>query len=103
MKNKYQRIISVMRQILKKMYVPLFLHIKSKHTFYVHQHIIMLVLRQYESKRYEEMVEWLQVTTEIVNVLGLNTIPHFTTLQKAAARLSDILLHVAIGRFIGIV
>ena len=33
----------------------------------------------------------------------MNTIPHFTTLQKAAARLSDILLHVAIGRFIGIV
>jgi transposase len=36
-------------------------------------------------------------------MLGMNTIPHFTTLQKAAARLSDVLLHVAIGRFIGIV
>jgi len=92
-----------MRQILKKMRVPLYLHAKSKHTFSIHQHIILLVLRQYESKSYEEMVEWLQVATEIVNALGLNTIPHFTTLQKAAARLSDILLHVAIGRFIGIV
>ena len=36
-------------------------------------------------------------------MLGMNTIPHFTTLQKAAARLSDILLHVAIGRFIGMI
>ena len=63
----------------------------------------MLVLRQYESKSYESFVEWLQVVTEIVHVLGLNTIPHFTTLQKAAARLSDMLLHVAIGRFIRIV
>ena len=62
----------------------------------------MLVLRQYESKSYESFVEWLQVATQITRVLGLNTIPHFTTLQKAAARLSDILLHVAIGRFISI-
>ena len=36
-------------------------------------------------------------------MIHLDTIPHFTTLQKAAARLSDILLHVAISRFIGIV
>jgi hypothetical protein len=35
--------------------------------------------------------------------LGLSKIPHYTTLQKAAARLSDILLHVAIDRFIGII
>ena len=95
--------ISLMRQILRKMRVPLYLHPKSKHTFSVHQHIILLVLRQYESKSYEEMVEWLEVATEITQMIHLNTIPHFTTLQKAAARLSDILLHVAIGRFIGIV
>jgi len=92
-----------MRQILKKMNVPLFLHPKSKHTFSIHQHIILLVLRQYESKSYESMVEGLDIATEITIQLQLKTIPHFTTLQKAASRLSDILLHVAIGRFIGIV
>ncbi len=95
--------ISVMRQILKKMRVPLFLHSKSKHTFSVHQHILMLVLRQYESKSYESFVQWLAVSSEIVVMLQLKTIPHFTTLQKAAARLGEILLHTAIGRFIGIV
>ena len=36
-------------------------------------------------------------------MLSISTIPHFTTLQKAAARLSDILLHVTIGRFIGMI
>ena len=94
--------ISVMRQILK-MHVPLYLHSKSKHVFSVHQHIIMLVLRQYESKSYECMVEWLHVCSEITAMLGISTIPHFTTLQKAASRLSDILLHVAIARFIQMV
>ena len=48
-------------------------------------------------------MEWLQVATGMTQMLGMNTIPHFTTLQKVAARLSDILLHVTIGRFIGIV
>lgn len=95
--------ISLMRQILKKMNVPLFLHPKSKHTFSIHQHIILLVLRQYESKSYESFVEWLDVATEIVIQLQLRTIPHFTTLQKAAARISEGMLHVAIGRFIGII
>lgn len=103
MKNKYRRMISLMRQILKKMSVPLFLHPKSKHTFSVHQHIILLVLRQYESKSYESFVEWLDVATEIVVLLQLKSIPHFTTLQKAAARIGEGILHVAIGRFIQIV
>lgn len=103
MKNKYQRMISLMRQILKKMNVPLFLHPKSKHTFSIHQHIILLVLRQYESKSYESFVEWLEVATEIALQLHLQTIPHFTTLQKAQARISEGILHVAIGLFIQIV
>lgn len=91
-----------MLSILKKMNVPLFLHPKSKHTFSIHQHIVLLVLRQYESKSYESMTEWLEVATEIVILLQLKTIPHFTTLQKAASRISEGLLHVAIGRFIQI-
>ena len=80
-----------------------FLHSKSKHTFSIHQHIVLLVLRQHESKSYEGMVEWLEVATEIIIQLQLKITPHFTTLQKTAARLSDILLHAAIGRFIGMV
>jgi len=62
----------------------------------------MLILGQYELKSYESFVELLEVPTEIIHVLGLNTIQHFTTMQKAVSGLSDILLHVAIGRFIGI-
>ncbi len=43
------------------------------------------------------------MATGIPISLNLKTILHFTALQKAAERLSGILLHVAIGRFIGIV
>lgn len=95
--------IALMRQILRKMRVPFYLHNRSNHIFTLHQHIIMLVLRQYESKSYESFVEWLQASNNIVSMLGLDRIPHYTTLQKVAARLSETLLHIAIGRFIGLV
>ena len=95
--------ITLVRQILSKIHVPFYLHTKSKRTFYVCPHIIMLVLTQYELKKYESFVEWLEVSTEIVIQLQLKIIPYFTTLQKASSMLSDILLHVTIGRFIGII
>ena len=89
MKNKYQRMVSLMRQILRKMRVPFYLHSKSNHIFTLHQHVIMLVLRQYESKSYESFVEWLEVSDRVVQMLELKCISHFTTLQKAAARLNQ--------------
>ena len=94
MKNKYHRMITLVRQILSKIHIPFYLHTKSKRTFSVRPHIIMLVLTQHELKKYESFVEWLEVSTEIVIQLQLKTIPYFTTLQKASSMLSDILLHV---------
>jgi hypothetical protein len=63
----------------------------------------MLVLTQYELKKYELFVEWLEVSTEIVIQLQLKIIPYFTTLPKTSSMLSDILLNVTIGRFIGMI
>src|SRR5438445_10667425 len=103
MKNKYQRMIALMRQILRKMRVPFYLHNKSNHIFTLHQHVIMLVLRQYGSKSYESFVEMLEVSSDLVLMLGLSRIPHHTTLQKVADRLSSMMLHLAIGRFVGII
>ena len=95
--------ISVMRQILRKMRVPFYLHTKSNHIFTLHQHVIMLVLRQYESKSYESFVEMLEASSGLALMLGLSRIPHFTTLQKVASRLGSTMLHLAVGRFIGII
>ncbi len=80
MKNKYQRMMNIMRQIPKKMNVPLFLHPKSKHTFSLHRHIILPVLGRHESESHEGLAEWLDVATEIAIQLQLRTIPHFTTI-----------------------
>ncbi len=95
--------MNIMRQIPKKMNAPLFVYPKSKHTFSIHQHIILPVLGQYESESCESFVKWLDVAAEIVIQLQLKTISHFTTLQKAAARISEGTLHAVIGRFIQII
>ena len=86
--------------ILRKMNAPLSLHPKSRHTFSIHRHTILLVLRQYESKSYESFTEWLDVAAGIVLQLQLKAIPHFATLQRATIRISEAVSHVAVGRFI---
>ena len=51
------------------------------------QHIILLVLRQYENKSYRMFVEWLFKEAYYLRMfMQLSNIPHYITLQKFAAR-----------------
>ena len=91
-----------MFRVLKKARIPLFLHKKSNHIFTSWQHIILLVLRrQYEKKSYRMFTDWLIEAFYLRNFLKLDHhIPHFTTLQKFAARIADTLLAKIISSFI---
>jgi transposase len=62
---------------------------KSNHVFTQHQLIIMLVLRQRLSKSYREFISWLKVMDGVVRELGMEYLPHFTTLQKFAQRVDQ--------------
>jgi hypothetical protein len=77
-----------MMQIIKRARIPPYLHKKSNHVYKVWQHLVLLVLRQYEHKSYRRFVEFLQEAFGVGEFLGLSKIPHYTTIQKAAARLS---------------
>jgi len=63
-------------------------------------HLVLLALRQYESKSYRRFTDLLQECVGIQDYLGLNTIPHYTTLQKAAARLEGTILHKILSEFV---
>ena len=89
-----------MFRILKKSRIPLFLHKKSNHIFTVWQHIVLLVLRQYEGKSYRMFVEWLIEAYYLRMFMQLSNIPHYTTLQKFAARVSGTILEKLISSFI---
>jgi len=75
-------------------------HPKSNHIYSVWIHLILLALRQYESKSYRMFVDLIQECVDIQEYLELSQIPHFTTLQKAAARLDGNLLHKMLQEFI---
>jgi hypothetical protein len=78
-----------MFRILNKSRIPLFIHKKSNHIFTIWQHIVLLVLRQYENKSYRMFSEWLVEAYYLRVSLQLSHIPHYTTLQKFAARISS--------------
>ena len=72
----------------------MFLHRKSNHVFGVWQHkIVLLTIRQYESKSFRMFVEWLvEEAYYLRTFLQLSHISHYTTLQKFAARINGTLL-----------
>ena len=85
--SRYVRMARTMMRILEKSRVPPYLHRSSNHVYTVWQHLVLLTLRQYERKSYRRFVEFLEEAFGVVGFLGLSRIPHYTTLQKAAARL----------------
>lgn len=89
-----------MLQILKHSRISLFLHRKSNHIYTVWQHVILLSIRQYESKSYRMFIDWLIEAQCLRIFIQLSKIPHFTTLQKFADRITGTVLERIISSFI---
>ena len=114
-----------MFRVLNKSKIPLFLlHKKSNHIFTIWQHIVLLVLRQYEGKSnrifitvwqhlvvlltikqyerksYRMFAEWSIEAHYFRIFLQLSKIPHFTTLQKFADRINNVMLGKIISSFV---
>ena len=69
----------------------------SKRKFTQRQHLVILMLKERLQKTYREIVQLLELMPELLKLLGLREVPHFTTLQKFFARfphrIFDALLH----------
>ena len=89
-----------MLRVLRNARIPIFLHRKSNHIFTVWQHMVLLVIRQYEGKSYRMFSEWLVEAYYLRIFLQLSHIPHFTTLQKFTERINGTLLEKIISSFI---
>ena len=98
--SKYVRLANTIYRVLRNSRIPLFLHRKSNHVFSVWQHIVLLTVREYEGKSYRMFVEWLVEAYYLRLFLQLSGIPHYTTLQKFAARINGTLLERIISSFI---
>ena len=62
-------------------------HIYSPHKFTQPQLFACLVLKDFEKKDYRGIWQLLLDCSDLRDAIGLKTVPHFTTLQKASRRL----------------
>lgn len=79
------RLLDLADQLIRVVQMPLFGSKHSKKTFTNHQLFKLLLVKTYENKDYRDFEEYLK-TSIIPDYLGLDRIPHFTTLQKFAQR-----------------
>ena len=78
---------------LKSRQFMLYGHKFSKKTYTLHQHIVLLALREYQKGiGFRQFCKILPDFNLFINYIGLKTIPHFTTLQKVSCRLKGSLL-----------
>jgi hypothetical protein len=59
----------------------------SKHTFTQPQLVVLYCLKLKLGVTYRERIDWLGEMSRIQQALSLRRLPHFTTVQKAFARL----------------
>jgi len=72
----------------------------SKKTYTLHQHIVLLSLREYRNGMgYERFCKELPDYVALLEFLGLEQIPHFTTLHKVSQRLKGTTMDSAILGF----
>ena len=64
----------------------------SRKDFTLRQHVVLLCLKTRLKQRYREFCDILGLMPEIQRILGLEKIPHWTTLDKAFLRLKNSVL-----------
>lgn len=88
-----------MKARLVRLAFPLYRNERSNHLYTQHQHLVLLVLRQWMGKSYREFCEWIGMCTAVLRLLGMVRMPHFTTLQKFSGRLDEDLLDRLLGSY----
>ena len=83
-------IMRTVDQIVKgagRLGLPLYSCASSKRTYTQHQILVLLVIREILAKSYRVLVDIVSLMTPLLRRLRLETMPHFTTLQKFSLRL----------------
>ena len=98
--------VAIVAYATAKQSLPLYRHLKSPKKFTQPQLVACLVLKEFFKTDYRGIMEILTDSSDLQRVLELKAIPHYTTLQKAAHRLTqkktlDRLMHDIIALAIG--
>jgi hypothetical protein len=86
--SKSPNAVALVAYATAKRTLPPYLHLKSPKKFTQHQLIACLVLKEFFTTDYRGIAEVLNDSSDLRNILELSEVPHYTTLQKAARRLT---------------
>jgi hypothetical protein len=67
--------------------LPAYSSVRSRKDFTMHQHAAMASVRQFLKLDYRGFTALLEEFGELREALGLEKVPHYTTIQKAEQRL----------------
>ncbi|HYO09665.1 MAG TPA: hypothetical protein VER17_11895 [Tepidisphaeraceae bacterium] len=84
--SKSPRAVALEALVAAERALPPYAHRFSPRKFTQHQLFALLVLKTDQRLEYSGFVALLGDMQQHVSALGLRAVPHFTTLQKAAAR-----------------
>ena len=71
--------------IAEQSVLPMYRAVRSKHRYRIPQLFAILVLRQFFNTDYRGISNFLREFSELRQVLQLNHVPHYSTLQRAEA------------------
>lgn len=86
--SKSPNIVAVVAYATAKRSLPPYPHLKSPKKFTQHQLVACLVLREFFTTDYRGIEQILNDSSDLRKMLELSEVPHYTTLQKAAQRLT---------------
>jgi len=85
--NKYKKVADFCYELFRISKLPLYFSKYSNKIYSNYNHIFMLVYKQFRRFTYEELLTDLSSNKELRTYLGLNRLPHYTTLIKFVKRL----------------
>lgn len=87
--SKSPKKVALVAYATAKQSLPLYSRTKSPKKFTQPQLVACLVLKEFFKTDYRGIMEILEDSSDLRNVLELTHVPHYTTLQKAAHRLTQ--------------
>jgi len=100
MRMKLSTLLRIGAIALKRMNVPLFLSKFSKREFTVHQHLLILAVKELERRTYRGLIDRLEDSKAVDQLLNLKRVPHYTTPQKFLKRVPKAWMNLLLKRMV---
>ena len=85
--NRYIRFVELSSGLIRDSRIPCFSSKFSPKTYTQHQLLILLLLKEYLSEDYRDIVELTEIMNSVREKIHLDEVPHFTTIHKFCQRI----------------